>query len=195
MDWTAITGIVVAGVVGPGVSGLLAIKRQDSQQGHERERDDLADLRVLLADSAKDVQQAQGLTEALLGLLLEFGEKMTAEAGPAETIERFKATAREVVLNDARIAIRLDDDPAAEAHRAAALGLQRAANAVGRIGGLGGASNKETYQELNAAQGEIRASCSRFKDAARAKVGSGQGGSAATRTWTWPTARRPGGAR
>ncbi|HET6999335.1 MAG TPA: hypothetical protein VFI03_12190 [Solirubrobacterales bacterium] len=173
MDWTAITGIVVAGVVGPGVTGYLAIRRQEKQQEHERASDDLEDLRALLADAAKDLQRAEGLLGGILGLLLRHGEKIVTDQSSVSHIEDFKATGREVVLNDARIAVRLDDaNPVADAHGDAVAALERAARAIGLVGGVGGASLSETNAELTAARDALADARTRFACAARAEVGT-----------------------
>lgn len=174
MDWTAITGIIVAGVVGPGATGYLAIRRQKDQQQHERASDDLEDLRALLAESAKDLQHGEGLLAGVLGLLLTYGEKMATDQLTVAHIEDFKATGRVVLLNDARIAIRLDDsNPVADAHRVGAATLARAARAIALVGGIGGANLSETHAELTAAHADLAEARNRFAQAARAEVGTG----------------------
>jgi hypothetical protein len=173
VDWTAITGIIVAGVVGPGATGYLAIRRQEDQQQHERASEDLEDLRALLAESAKDLQRAEGLLGAVLGLLQTYGEKMVTDQLTVPHIDDFKATGREVLLNDARIAIRLDDaNPVADAHRAGAVTLARAARAIAVVG-IGGANLGETEAELTAAFADLAEARKRFAEAARAEVGTG----------------------
>jgi hypothetical protein len=173
VDWTAITGIIVAGVVGPGATGYLAIRRQEDQQQHERASEDLEDLRALLAESAKDLQRGEGLLTGVLGLLHTYGEKMVTDQLTVPHIEDFKAKGREVLLNDARIAIRLDDaNPVADAHRTGAATLARAARAIAFVG-TSGANLSETRAELTAACADLAEARKRFAQAARAEVGTG----------------------
>ncbi|HEX6665750.1 MAG TPA: hypothetical protein VF081_04065 [Solirubrobacterales bacterium] len=174
MDWTAITGIIVAGVVGPGATGYLAIRRQEDQQQHERASKDLDDLRALLAESAKELQRAEGLLGGVLGMLAAYGERMTTDELTVPHIDEFKATGREVVLNDARIAIRLDDtNPVAEAHRDGAATLAHAAREIAVVGTGGGADLSETEAELTTALADLAEVNERFTQAARAEVGTG----------------------
>jgi len=173
VDWTAVTGIIVAGVVGPGATGYLAIRRQEDQQQHERACDDVEDLRALLAESAKDLQRAAGLLVGVLGLLQTYGEKMATDQLTVPHIDDFKATVREVTLNDARIAIRLDDaNPVADAHRAGVATLNGAAMAIVFVG-TGGANLSETEANLTAAHADLVEARKRFAQAARAEVGTG----------------------
>jgi hypothetical protein len=170
VDWTAITGIIVAGAVAPAVTGFVALCVQGKQQGHERLRDDVADLRALLADAAKDLRRAEGQLGGTLSLLLTYGEKIVTEA--SEHIEQSRATGRDVLMNDARIAIRLDDaNPVAVAHRDAVAAVERAAGAIGRVGGLGGDSLVDTNAELTAARNGLTDARARFAEAARVEVG------------------------
>jgi hypothetical protein len=168
---TAIVGIIVAGVAGPAVTAVLANWRQVNQQRHERAREDLADLRALLADAAKDLRWAEGLISGTLSLLLTWGEQINVRA--SSHINKSSEAGRTVMFNDARIAIRLDDtDPIAEAHRDAARAVEKAAGALGRVGGLGGANLSDTNNELNAAQTDLAAARAWFAEAARREVGS-----------------------
>jgi hypothetical protein len=172
VDWTAITGIIVAGVVGPAATGYLAIRRQADQQRHERASDDLEDLRALLAESAKDLQRAEGLLGGVLGMLAAYGERMATEELTVPHLDDFHATRREVLLNDARIAIRLDDEnPIADAHREGAETLARASSAI-QLVGVGAATMSKTDTDLNAALTDLAEAHKRFTQAARAEVGT-----------------------
>ena len=182
-----LAGIVVAGVVGPAVTGWLAIRRQVDQQDHERSRDDLADLRTLLAEAGKELQQAEGMTSAMKVYLLEHGRQVNDIAPSKEAVERFKEAAREVVYNDAQISIRLDDDdPVAKAHHDARLSIEQTANALLAVGRLEGTEPRWAHEEMTAGQERLRAARSEFSRAARAKVGTALPTRGSTRRLRWP---------
>lgn len=167
----AIVGILVAGVVGPAVAARFSLRQQEGQQSHERSRDDLADLRILLAEAAKDLRMSEGLLAGTLALLMTWGEQLNVEA--SGHLEKAAGVGRTVMLNDARIAIRLDEASAiAVAHRDAAAALNRAFDAVALVGGSGGADAKTTYDGLTAAQTDLTDARARFTAAARNEVGN-----------------------
>lgn len=104
-DWTAITGIVVSGVVGPAAGALFAVRHQTRAQRHERELMDLEELRALLVRAAVDLREALGVWLALATHVQ--GNEGYYGDGSQELYEELRALARKANLHTEEIEIRL----------------------------------------------------------------------------------------
>jgi hypothetical protein len=128
-DWTAITGIVVAGVVGPAVAGGIALWQQGRGQSHERELLDLAELRGIIDQAGVNLREALGFRGRVASDFITHG-KWIVERAP-ETLEAYREAVRLVDLDQTRIAIRLGKDhPVTVAHAEALEALSAAYTAA-----------------------------------------------------------------
>jgi hypothetical protein len=117
MDAVAVTGIVVAGVLGPSVAAAWAVVHQRHQQEHERQLGDLVELRRVLdevtrvADDAVNLARDASSTGAVVA---RFGQ---ATAPPILTAHRaatqsYFAKVSEAMGSYGRLAVRLGGDHA-----------------------------------------------------------------------------------
>ena len=115
-DWTAITGIVVSGVVGPATAAGFALLHQARGQEHERDMADRTELRALLSEASADLREAEGLRGAAGSAILTHGH--TVRANAQDVIERVRESGRKVTLRSEQIALLVGHDrPVAVAHR------------------------------------------------------------------------------
>jgi hypothetical protein len=106
-DWTAITGIVVAGVVGPAVGALWERSRQGRQFHHEVTMRDVAELRSLLDDAAQSLERVDHARGAAYGRILQEGRYPTEAGG--EATNRFRTKVAALSVLKARLSIRLGE--------------------------------------------------------------------------------------
>jgi hypothetical protein len=115
-DWTAITGIAVSGVVGPGIAATLALWLQGRIQRHDREMADLGELRWLLSQASADLRDAEGLRAAAGSAIMNHGESVHARA--PDVVKMIQEGGRKVTLQSERIGLLVGEDHAvAAAHR------------------------------------------------------------------------------
>jgi len=115
-DWTAITGIVVSGVVGPTTAAILARMNLVRGQRHDREMTDLRELRSLLSEAGADLREAEGLRAVAASALMTHGRSVRERA--PEVLESLQAGGRRATLQGERISLLLGrDHPVACAHR------------------------------------------------------------------------------
>src|SRR4051812_13811651 len=100
-DWTAITGIVVSGVVGPATAAGFALRHQARSQGHERELVDVAELRALLSEASVDLREAEGVRGAAASALLTHGQWVRERA--PDVLRLVQESGRKVSLQSERI--------------------------------------------------------------------------------------------
>lgn len=129
MDWTAITGIVVSGVLGPGIGSWYALRRVDREHESSRVLADRTDARTLLDEVAANLGRV-GRNRGGLGVgFLWHGDKLTERAP-----EILKEVAEGLELADgdtARLTYRFGpDSDIARAHKDAMSAALRASNAV-----------------------------------------------------------------
>jgi hypothetical protein len=103
-DWTAITGIIVSGVVGPAVGGVIAVRRMASEHRYARILGDRSEARSVLDEAAQRLQFAIRVHSGFPSLFLQHGAFL-AERAP-ETMEAFHAAARAVDPDYVRLVIR-----------------------------------------------------------------------------------------
>jgi hypothetical protein len=142
-DWTAITGIVVSGVVGPSIAATYAFLNQGRAQRHTRELADVAELRKLLTEASADLREAEGLRGVAGSAILTHGE-FVAERAP-DAAQLIRASAQKVMLQSARIALLLGEDhPVTVAHRDVGKLVEKA---LGTLLSAGYASDAEAREE------------------------------------------------
>ena len=79
-DWTAITGIVVAGVVGPSIAALWAARNQAKAAENAIALADRAAARTMLNDAELAVREAIGRAGALQSALDDVGTELGRRA-------------------------------------------------------------------------------------------------------------------
>jgi hypothetical protein len=104
-DWTAITGIIVSGAVGPSLGALWALAHQRRQLDQDLVLRDTAELRELLDDAAQKLERARKATGAIVG------ELASQAAGyghvSEETVGTFSDAAEDAAAAGERLRIRL----------------------------------------------------------------------------------------
>jgi hypothetical protein len=161
-DWTAITGIVVSGVVGPAVAARYAFRRSARDHEYARVLADRAELRTLLDDAEQAARQAGRLGETINGLFITHGRWTRERAG--SQVDRFYEAGRAVDLQSGRLALRLTrEHPVAKSYQDAFEGLLKVANAVGLAADLGEHANtREAYDAMKAGNSTFVAAHDRF---------------------------------
>ena len=135
-DWTALTGIVVSGVVGPGVAALWARDRLRKElEGHRNLRD-LVELREVLDQAASQLQEVELAHVVPLLTVLQFdptvdpdGETINAQ----EVMGSLNEAARQFGATAERLGLRLGITSAVYvSHREMARQLSEIGSAVWR---------------------------------------------------------------
>lgn len=147
-DWTAITGIVVSGVVGPSLGATYAARRLNREHASSRVLGDLAELRSLLDDAEQAVRRATRWAASMQGLFMTHGRWLRERAN--EQYEVLRESAREVDRQAGRITLRRGtEDPMTCAYDRAFQGLTTVVDAIGLAGDLGDdADLKETHSRI-----------------------------------------------
>ena len=169
-DWTAITGIVVSGVVGPATAAGFALWHQARSQHHEREMADVAELRGLLSEASADLREAEGVRGAAASALLTHGAWVRERA--PDVLKLVQESGRKVTLQSEQIGLLVGQDhPVAVAHREVA---EFVTNALTTLMHADVASDEAARNEWIALQHHeaIRAARERFVSEAHRLVGS-----------------------
>ena len=104
-DWTAITGIVVSGVLGPAVVGWLADRRGRREHEYALVLSDRVELRQFLGEAEHALRFAERVASAFPGLLLTHGHWLPDRADTH--IKTFYEAMREVDLRSSQLALRI----------------------------------------------------------------------------------------
>lgn len=128
-DWTAITGIVVSGVLGPGLGALYAAHRSKREHQRARAMADRAELRILL-DEAEQAMLVGERVASTTPMVIATRQLHTA---PAQ-LEELHEALREIDRQGGRLTLRLEKgDPATAAYRDAfnaLLDVEKAMNPI-----------------------------------------------------------------
>jgi hypothetical protein len=166
-DWTAITGIVVSGVVGPATGGFIAWHLAGRAQRHERELADLETARIVLDEAATHLRTALGYGGQLRGLYLTHGEFLGERAAPQ--LDQVYATFRAVELDRQRIELRFGaDSPVTQAFKDTVDALLEAGSAAHTAAG----DTRATWAKLKDTLAAAERAAPRFLQAAHAAVGA-----------------------
>jgi hypothetical protein len=171
-DWTAITGIVESGLLGPGAGALFASHRTAREHEYARVLGDRSELRALLDDAEQALRRAKRLSGTMTGQFLTHGAWTRERAG--QQVERFHEAGRDVDLQSGRLALRLGTDhPAAIAYQEAFESVLRVSDALGKAGELREhADVREAWDDIQAGNAGVDAAHDRFLAAGKALVSS-----------------------
>lgn len=170
-DWTAITGIIVAGAVGPGVGGYIAYRLMGREHAFARDLDDRKELRQTLDEAT----QAMLVVTRRLGIIraafITHGWKVRRDA--REAWEQFQAAGQEVDRMAGRLDMRLGKaSPIALSYHAAVEATIAASRAIGLAGDMQeDADLRETWDTLEESQGVMLREFDAFLAAAFTRVG------------------------
>jgi hypothetical protein len=171
-DWTAITGIVVSGVVGPSVVAFWAWRIQASRSSHEIALADRAAARVLVDRAAEAVQEACGHAGAVRGAAITWGNKLGVDGG-GEQLEAFKVASRAVDLLEPRVAIMFGrDSDVSKTYAECLVQLKRIASGANMMSGAHEVIDVLPYwQDIDHGHDAVNAANERFVAAAHAAIG------------------------
>ena len=171
-DWTAITGIVVSGAVGPSVIAYWTARQQRQREVHEVTLADRAAARTLLDDTVAAVREAEGLAWAVHSATISWGHKLGGEGG-VEQVTSFRAAARRVDLMNPRVHVMFGQgEPVALALADCVTALEKVAQNSHMISAVGSHTDfRPYYEDLKLGCEELGAAHGRLLDAAHQAVG------------------------
>ena len=173
-DWTAITGIVVSGVVGPTVIAFWAWRRQASESKHQIALADRAAGRVLLDEAARDIREVVGTGGSLRSAVITWGTKLGREGGKDEW-DAFRLAARKVDLLGPRVTVMFGPESDVMEAFAACLDqinrVARAANMIPQMEAAGVGEARESFDDVEQGLEEPNAAHGRFLQAGHHAVG------------------------
>jgi hypothetical protein len=171
-DWTAITGIVVSGVAGPGIAAFFAERRLSREQRNTRRQADRGELRALLDQAAQDLREADRNRGAVHAAFMRLGVRIGESQA---TIDALGDIGRRIDVTDERIALFLGpDSEAAKAHRAALGALvevHRVAQAAAALKQDNSEIDKD-WKTVKAGAKKYHAARQRFVEAAHGAAGT-----------------------
>jgi hypothetical protein len=169
-DWTAITGIVVSGVVGPATAAWLALWHQGRSHQHDCEMADVAELRRLLSEASADLREAEGMRGAAASALMTHGEWVRERA--PDVLRVVQESGRKVTLQSEQIGLLVGDDhPVAVAHREVVEFIMRALTTLMHADVARGEEARNEWIALQH-HDEMKAARARFANEAHRLVGS-----------------------
>ncbi len=161
-DWTAITGIVVSGVVGPAAAAWLAMRRSEREHQYARVLSDRAELRHLL-DEAEQAMRAAERVAVLVPMMLRRWTRPASRASPQ--IDELRELLREVDRHVGRLSLRLGrENPVATLYREAFEALLKVDDTLSLVSG------NIVYSDDDMKRGQAE-SRDRYKDATVAHAG------------------------
>jgi hypothetical protein len=171
-DWTAITGIVVSGAIGPALGALYASRRLEREHDFGRVAADRAEARELLDAAAQSLQRAGRLQGALDSLFVWHGTHLAERA--TEHVEGLREAVRAADIDSGRLELRLGtQSDVVTAHRDAVEALTNTVGAVFRDRDLGDQAHLgETRDSLQSCRAAFVSADRRFMDAAHAVAAS-----------------------
>lgn len=107
-DWTAITGIVVSGLLGPAAAAWLAERRARREHEYARILSDRVELRQFLGEAEQALRLAERIASAIPWLLLTHGHWLPERAD--SHIKKFNEAMRELDLHSSQLALRIGSD-------------------------------------------------------------------------------------
>jgi hypothetical protein len=170
-DWTAITGIVVSGVVGPSVVAYWSAKRQASEAANAVALGDRSAARLLLDEAARAVREASGVGGALKSAALTWGAKLGIEGGKDE-MQAFRKAGQVVDLLGPRVEIMFGrGQPVSAAFAECVEAVNRVARGANLMSGSSGAIDFRPYwEDVDQGLKELQ-SCTRAIPPRRARCG------------------------
>ena len=135
-DWTAITGIVVAGVVGPTIAALWAARNQAKAAENAIVLADRAAARTMLNGAALAVREAIGRAAAVQSAADYWGHKLGTEGGVEEMAAFHDASRGADLLGPGVRMMFSDGRPVAEAYADCLSALDRIARGANMIRGI-----------------------------------------------------------
>ena len=165
-DWTAITGIVVSGVVGPSLGAWWAVRRLDREHRYASVLADRAEARTVLDEAARDISRAGRYRDVLEPHFTTYGASIREGAG--ELLETFHDAARNADAHNARLALRFGaGTPIAVGYNKALRAIIDASDAMGLAADLGDRADlRATWDKLKASGESFRAAHAEFMAAA-----------------------------
>jgi hypothetical protein len=174
-DWTAITGIVVSGLVGPatlaGLGAWWADRRSVREHEYARVLTDRAELRQLLDEAGQAMRWGERLGSVVPGLFMTYGPRI---AEMAEThMTKFHSAMRDIDRQGVRLALRLGSNhPVASTYREAFDSLVTIVDAVDIAGVEGGPNRQQTDADMRDGYANAKAADERFLSFAKELVAS-----------------------
>jgi hypothetical protein len=171
-DWTAITGIVVSGVAGPGIVAYFAERRLGREQRHKLQQIDRGELRSLLDTAAQDLRLAQSKRAAVQSAVRQHGSQFGNRGTPG--LDELETVGRRIDVTDERVAILLGpDSDGAAAHHEALEALSSTYQSAAVVAAMGvNADLERGWNEIKDAHDAFEDARSRFVAAAHRAAGA-----------------------